>query len=66
VSLQVTYSFLFMRASGSQLAELTALVEAGKIRPVVDRVFAFASTTDALTYVEQGRTKAGKVVVTMS
>jgi NADPH:quinone reductase-like Zn-dependent oxidoreductase len=49
VSLQVTYSFLFMRASGSQLAELTALVEAGKIRPVVDRVLAFASTTDALT-----------------
>jgi NADPH:quinone reductase-like Zn-dependent oxidoreductase len=63
---RVTYSFLFMRASGSQLAELTALIEAGKIRPVVDRAFAFASTPEALSYVEQGRTKAGKVVVTMS
>jgi NADPH:quinone reductase-like Zn-dependent oxidoreductase len=63
---RVTYSFLFMRASGSQLAELTVLIEAGKIRPVVDRVFAFASTPDAMTYVEQGRAKAGKVVVTMS
>ncbi len=32
----VTYSFLFMRASGDQLRELTPLVDAGKIRPVVD------------------------------
>jgi NADPH:quinone reductase-like Zn-dependent oxidoreductase len=63
---RVTYSFLFMRASGSQLAELTSLIQAGRIRPIVDRVFAFASTRAALTYVEEGRAKAGKVVVTMS
>jgi NADPH:quinone reductase-like Zn-dependent oxidoreductase len=62
---RVTYSFLFMRASGSQLTELTWLIEAGKIRPVVDRVFAFDSTREALTYVEAGRARAGKVVVTM-
>jgi len=60
-----TYSFLFMRASGSQLRELTTLIEAGNIRPVVDRVFAFESTRDALTYVEEGRARSGKVVVTM-
>lgn len=62
---RVTYSFLFMRASGSQLRQLTPLIEAGKIRPVVDRVFAFESTRDALAYVEEGRARAGKVVVTM-
>lgn len=62
---RVTYSFLFMRASGSQLADLTSLIEDGKIRPVVDRVFAFESTRDALAYVEEGRARAGKVVVTM-
>lgn len=61
----VTYSFLFMRASGDQLREVTALIEAGKIRPVVDRVFAFESTREALEYVEKGRVKAGKVVVSM-
>src|SRR5829696_8674978 len=61
----VTYSFLFMRASGDQLREVTALIEAGKIRPVVDRVFAFESTREALEYVEKGRAKAGKVVVSM-
>lgn len=62
---RVTYSFLFMRASGYQLADLTSLIEDGKIRPVVDRVFAFESTRDALAYVEEGRARAGKVVVTM-
>src|SRR5204862_4587948 len=41
------YSFLFMRANGGQLTEITSLVEAGVIRPVVDRVFPFASTKEA-------------------
>jgi len=58
----VDYSFLFMRASGSQLREITGLIEAGAIRPVMDRVFPFSSTNEALAYVEAGRAK-GKVVV---
>ncbi|MFB4285593.1 NADP-dependent oxidoreductase [Nonomuraea sp. MTCD27] len=61
----VPYSFLFMRASGDQLRELTALIDAGKIHPVVDRVFPFEQTPQALAYVEQGRATAGKVVVSM-
>jgi alcohol dehydrogenase len=60
--LGVDYSFLFMRASGSQLREVTRLIEAGAIRPVMDRVFPFSSTNEALAYVEAGRAK-GKVVV---
>ncbi len=59
---QVTYSFLFMKPSGSQLRELGALIDSGAIRPVVDRVFPFQSTPEALAYVEQGHAK-GKVVV---
>ncbi|MGW6143986.1 NADP-dependent oxidoreductase [Streptomyces sp. NPDC055140] len=62
----VTYSFLFMKASGDQLRELTQLIDAGKIRPVVDRVFPFEQTRQALEYVEKGRAKAGKVVVAMT
>jgi alcohol dehydrogenase len=58
----VGYSFLFMKANGSQLREITRLIETGAIRPVVDRVFPFESTNDALAYVEAGRAK-GKVVV---
>ncbi|MFD9304113.1 NADP-dependent oxidoreductase [Streptomyces sp. NPDC060048] len=61
----VTYSFLFMRASGDQLRKLTPLIEAGKIRPVVDRVFPFEETREAMEYVEKGRAKAGKVVIAM-
>ena len=56
------YSFLFMRSDGHQLREITRLIEAGVIRPVIDRVFPFESTNEALTYIEAGRTK-GKVVV---
>lgn len=58
----IRYSFLFMRASGEQLREITSLIDAGIIRPVVDRVFPFESTKEALAYVENGRAK-GKVVV---
>jgi NADPH:quinone reductase-like Zn-dependent oxidoreductase len=58
----VGYSFLFMKANGSQLREITRLIEAGAIRPVMDRVFPFESTNEALAYVEAGRAK-GKVVV---
>lgn len=58
----VDYSFLFMRPSGDQLREIASLIDSGKIRPVVDRIFPFESTKEALTYVEKGHAK-GKVVV---
>lgn len=58
----VSYSFHFMTPNGSQLHELGALIDAGAIRPVVDRVFPFAATKNALAYVEAGRAK-GKVVI---
>jgi NADPH:quinone reductase-like Zn-dependent oxidoreductase len=60
--LNVTFSFLFMRANGNQLGRITSLIDQGVIRPVVEKVFPFESTTDALAYVEKGRAK-GKVVV---
>ncbi|MER8526534.1 NADP-dependent oxidoreductase [Mesorhizobium sp. M1272] len=58
----VQFSFLFMWAQGDQLSKITALIDAGAIRPVVDRVFPFEATNDALAYVETGRAK-GKVVI---
>ncbi|TWC27959.1 NADPH:quinone reductase-like Zn-dependent oxidoreductase [Pseudomonas sp. SJZ079] len=56
------YTFVFMRADGAQLREITSLVESGVIRPVVDTVFPFPDTHKALAYVDSGRAK-GKVVV---
>ncbi len=60
--LHVSYSFLFMRANGEQLREIGALIDAGAIHLVVDRVFPFEATKEALAYVERGRAK-GKVVI---
>ncbi|MGH8111461.1 MAG: NADP-dependent oxidoreductase [Rhodanobacteraceae bacterium] len=60
--LGVGYSFLFMKASGSQLRQITPLIESGAIRPVMDKVFPFAATNEAMAYIEQGRAK-GKVVI---
>ncbi|BBH67778.1 hypothetical protein ACTI_44630 [Actinoplanes sp. OR16] len=62
----VRYSYLFMKASGDQLREITTLLDAGTIRPVVDRSFDFTATREALAYVEEGRAKAGKVVIRMT
>ncbi|WPO77891.1 NADP-dependent oxidoreductase [Flavobacterium sp. KACC 22761] len=58
----VNFSFLFMRAEGIQLQEITKLIEAEIIEPIVDKVFAFEQTNEALEYVEGGRAK-GKVVI---
>ena len=58
----VSYSFVFMRANGEQLSKITSLIESGIIRPVIDRIFPFEATKDALAYLETGRAK-GKVVV---
>ena len=58
----VAYSFVFMRANGQQLREISALIESGVIKPVVDRTFAFNETAQALSYVEAGRAQ-GKVVI---
>jgi NADPH:quinone reductase-like Zn-dependent oxidoreductase len=63
--LGIRYSFLFMRAQGQQLSEITSLIESGIIRPVVDKVFPFEKTGDALAYVETGRSK-GKVVIAVA
>lgn len=60
----VSYSFLFMRANGRQLSEVTTLIESGVIRPVVDRVFPFSATNEAMDYLAKGRAK-GKVVISV-
>jgi NADPH:quinone reductase-like Zn-dependent oxidoreductase len=60
----VAYSFLFVHPDGGQLVEIGKLFEAGRIRTVVDKVFPFDQTKEALAYLEKGRAK-GKVVVQM-
>lgn len=59
---KVGFDFLFMVANGGQLEKIAALIDAGHIRPVIDRVYPFAETNAAIALVESGRAK-GKVVV---
>jgi NADPH:quinone reductase-like Zn-dependent oxidoreductase len=47
------------------LAYLKALLEAGKIKPVLDRCYPLSVTPEAIRYLEQGHPK-GKVIITMA
>lgn len=58
----ISYTFVFMHANGGQLAKIGALIDAGVLRPTIDRVFPLVATAQALTYVSKGRAK-GKVVI---
>jgi alcohol dehydrogenase len=61
----VSYRYLFMHASGTELAELAGLIEQGKLKVIIDKIYPFAKISEALAYVESERAK-GKVVVMMS
>ncbi len=60
--LNTSFVFLFMRSEGKQLSQIAKLIEAGVIKPVIDKVFPFEQINEAMSYVETGRSK-GKVVV---
>ncbi|WP_433696694.1 NADP-dependent oxidoreductase [Nocardiopsis sp. CA-288880] len=60
--LGVTYEFLFMRADGAQLRRISSLVDDGKLRPVVGRVFPFEQAPQALRALAEGGIR-GKVVI---
>jgi alcohol dehydrogenase len=59
---KVSYHFLFMKPSGTQLEYIKHLIEQHKIKPVVDKIYEFIDTQQAIDYLETGRAK-GKVVI---
>jgi NADPH:quinone reductase-like Zn-dependent oxidoreductase len=58
----VRFHYLFMRASGEQLESISALVDQGVIKPILDKTFPLEAAADAVAYVESGRA-VGKVVI---
>ncbi|HET6287844.1 MAG TPA: NAD(P)-dependent alcohol dehydrogenase [Amycolatopsis sp.] len=55
---------LFSRENGDDLQTLRALIEAGKLTPVIDRAFSLAEVPEAIRYVREGHAH-GKVVITI-
>ena len=58
------YDFLFVKASGVQLKEITRLVEHLGIRPTIDKVFILEQANDALMYIDRS-SSSGKTVLTL-
>lgn len=58
----IAYKFLFMRANGLQLEEITKLIESGIIRTHLDKIYPFKKTNEALEHIQRGHSK-GKIVV---
>jgi NADPH:quinone reductase-like Zn-dependent oxidoreductase len=58
----IQYAFMFVHPDGQQLSIIAKLIDDGHIKPVIDKVFSFDQTLEALTYLEAGRAK-GKVVI---
>jgi alcohol dehydrogenase len=59
---QAQYFRYLTESDGAQLHDIATLVDAGAIRPVIDRHFGLAQGVEAFEYLEAGRAK-GKVVL---
>lgn len=59
----VKYKFLFVKASGSQLAHLAALIDSDKIRPLATKACGFDETATALSALSSNKYGGGKLVI---
>jgi len=58
-------SNLMAKPNKQDLAFLKELIEAGKVKPVIDRCYPLAEVPDALRYLEEGHAQ-GKIVITVA
>jgi NADPH:quinone reductase-like Zn-dependent oxidoreductase len=61
-SKKADYKFIFMNPNGANLSDIKSLIEDEKIRPVIDTVYPFAQSIEALAHLATGRAK-GKIVI---
>jgi len=55
---------LIAKRSAADLEFLSGLIEAGKVKPVIDRTYPFAGVSEAIRYLEEGHAR-GKIVITV-
>ena len=56
---------LLAKPNKNDLAFVKGLLEAGKVKPVIDRTYLLSRVADALRYLEEGHAQ-GKVVITVA
>ena len=56
---------LLARPNKQDLAFMKELLEAGKVKPVIDRCYPLSQVADAIRYLEEGHAQ-GKVVITVA
>ncbi len=61
-SKNIRYKHVWTYACKQTLDSITALIEKGHIKPIVDRVYAFEKSVEALRYLRTNRAK-GKVII---
>ncbi len=59
------YRLTWMQPNRAQLDEISTMVEDGKIKPVIDKIYSFEDAIEAYLYLSTGRAK-GKVIIKIS
>ena len=62
---EASYKYIFMHPNGAQLGEIKSLIEAEKIKPIIDKIYSFSESIEAITHLATGRAK-GKIVIKIS
>jgi NADPH:quinone reductase-like Zn-dependent oxidoreductase len=60
-----TLTTLLCSENAKDLRALTALIQSGQLRPVIDRTYPLSQTAEAIQYLRDGHAR-GKVVITLS
>jgi len=55
---------LVAKRNKDDLEILAGLIEAGKVKPVIDRTYPLSDVPDAIRYLEEGHAR-GKIVITI-
>ena len=59
---EATYKYIFMHPNGSHLEEIKSLIEDEKIKPIIDKIYSFSESIEAIMHLATGRAK-GKIVI---